>query len=98
MAEYIDRENYCKNICRCSREKCDKAKCPLWTAPAADVREVVRGEWVPCYEMQNVLRDDCTITGEKIFVGYMCSVCGRMERRMEPFCNCGADMREKMEK
>ncbi len=36
MTEYIDRENYCKNICRCSREKCDKDKCPLWAAPAID--------------------------------------------------------------
>lgn len=36
MAEYIDRENYCKSVCRCSRDKCDKDKCPLWAAPAID--------------------------------------------------------------
>lgn len=45
MADYIDRENYCKSICRCSRDKCDKDKCPLWAAPAADVKPVVHAEW-----------------------------------------------------
>lgn len=45
MADYIDRENYCKSICRCSRDKCDKDKCPLWGAPAADVEPVVHAEW-----------------------------------------------------
>lgn len=45
MPEYIDRENYCKSICRCSRDKCDKDKCPLWAAPAADVEPVVHAEW-----------------------------------------------------
>lgn len=45
MAEYIDRENYCKNICRCSSDKCDKGKRPLWSAPAADVEPVVHAEW-----------------------------------------------------
>ncbi len=45
MTDYIDRENYCKSICRCSRDKCDKDKCPLWAAPAADVEPVVNAEW-----------------------------------------------------
>lgn len=45
MPEYIDRENYCKNICRCSSDKCDKDKCPLWAAPAADVEPVTHAEW-----------------------------------------------------
>ena len=42
MAEYIDRENYCKNICHCDNEYCDKESCPIWEAPAADVAPVVR--------------------------------------------------------
>ena len=45
MGDYIDRENYCKTICRCDRDYCDKGKCPIWTAPSADVRPVVRGRW-----------------------------------------------------
>lgn len=70
MAEYIDRENYCKNICRCSREKCDKEKCPIWTAPAADVREVVRGKW-------EWFDEECgtPIDGQDREWGWRCSVC-----------------------
>lgn len=40
--EYIERENYCKNICLCSEDKCEKDKCPIWCASTADVVEVVR--------------------------------------------------------
>lgn len=42
MKKYIDVQDYCENICRCAKDKCDKNKCPIWTAPAADVVEVVR--------------------------------------------------------
>lgn len=45
MGDYIDRENYCKTICRCDRDYCDKGKCPILTAPSAGVRPVVRGRW-----------------------------------------------------
>lgn len=37
MAEYIDREEYCEKHCRCNNEYCDRASCPIWKAPAADV-------------------------------------------------------------
>ncbi|WP_278869963.1 hypothetical protein [Leyella stercorea] len=37
MDEYIDRENYCENICYCSNEYCDRVSCHIWKAPAADV-------------------------------------------------------------
>lgn len=89
MSDYINRQEIVDYI----KQNGFVYATTLETWPAADVREVVRGEWIPCYELQNVLRDDCTITGEKIFVGYKCSLCGRTEQRMEPFCNCGADMR-----
>ena len=46
MAEYIDREEYCKKHCRCSNEYCDKESCPIWKAPAVDVAPVVHGRWV----------------------------------------------------
>ena len=45
MGDYIDRESYCKTICRCDRDYWDKGKCPIWTAPSADVRPAVRGRW-----------------------------------------------------
>lgn len=43
--EYIDREYYCNNICRCPGTECDKTKCPIWIASAADVVPVVHSEW-----------------------------------------------------
>lgn len=46
MAEYIDRENYCENICHCSNKYCDRISCPIWKAPAADVAPVVHGRFV----------------------------------------------------
>lgn len=57
MAEYIERENYCKNQCRCANEYCDKEKCPIWKAPAVDAVVVTRCKdckhkgWVqePCH-------------------------------------------------
>lgn len=45
MAEYIDREEYCKKHCRCNNEYCDKESCPIWKAPVADVAPVVHGTW-----------------------------------------------------
>ena len=36
-SSYIDRAHYCEHICRCNREKCDRASCPIWKAPEADV-------------------------------------------------------------
>lgn len=96
MAEYIDRENYCKNICRCSREKCDKAKCPIWAAPVADVREVVRGKWI-VVEPEYL---NCSVCGEAMYSG--CNSTKEailLKDHWKNFCpNCGADMREKMEK
>jgi len=55
-----------------------------------DVRPVVRGTWIEHYEPYS--------TGEEMLeeqFGYECSICGRWEYEKEPFCNCGADMREK---
>lgn len=83
MSDYIDRENYCKTICRCDREYCDKEKCPIWNAPAADVRPVVRGRW-KYFRKQNKA---------------VCTVCSFERNLDNNFgkaiaCpNCGADMR-----
>lgn len=46
MPEYIDRENYCENLCHSHNEHCDKESCPIWKAPAADVARVVHGCWI----------------------------------------------------
>lgn len=61
----------------------------LKSIPAADVRPVVKAKWVEHYEPYS--------TGEEWVeaqYGYECSICGRWEYEKEPFCNCGADMRE----
>ena len=83
MGDYIDRENYCKTICRCDREYCDKEKCPIWTAPSGDVRPVVRGRWIEKPYLLGTTN--------------VCSVCGEnygMPHGKYNFCpNCGADMR-----
>lgn len=63
MAEYIDRENYCKNICHCDNEYCDKESCPIWEAPAADVASVVRCK-------------DCANFRQNVRGGYWCDEYG----------------------
>lgn len=84
--EYIDRGLYCETICRCNGTACDKSKCPIWNAPAADVAPVVHGEWLP-------VSDDDQYEGE-----YYCSVCNAEEfffgnALFAPFCwHCGAKM------
>lgn len=87
MAEYIDREEYCEKHCRCSNEYCDRASCPIWKAPAADVAPVVHGRW------RALRKYDARRT-------YRCSVCSRTIRlslaidinEYAPYCNCGAKM------
>lgn len=78
MAEYIDRENYCENICRCSNEYCYRISCPIWKAPAADVAPVVRCE-------------DCMfwVSGENECESW--EYCKFLRRDMPPhaFCNFG---------
>ncbi len=34
---YIDRAHYCKHICKCNKDACDRSTCPIWSAPAVDV-------------------------------------------------------------
>lgn len=46
MADYIDRENYCLGVCYYDFLFCDKSRCPIWQAPAADVAEVRHGCWL----------------------------------------------------
>ena len=64
MPEYIDKEKYCAEVCKCNKEKCDKSKCPIWNAPAADVAPVVYGKWevheVDCFTKFAI----CTACGE----------------------------------
>lgn len=52
MAEYIDREDYCENLCHSHNGYCDKESCPIWKAPAADVMEVTH-----CKDCEHSFKD-----------------------------------------
>ena len=84
MADYISRE---AAICEILSEPTD-AHYPSWYTekleqiPAADVRPVVHGSWIP--NPRNPYWLDCTVCGY-----------GKPERTVYSFCpGCGADMRE----
>ena len=80
MAEYIDREDYCENLCHSHNEYCDKESCPIWKAPAADAAPVVHGRWVPFHSQA---------AGD---IQY-CSACEIGFAARMRFCpNCGAKM------
>lgn len=90
MAEYINREEYCENYCRCSNEYCDRQSCPIWKAPAADVEPVVHGRWEGTA--------DGYADGELVYDMWACSECGfnadgAEEKPEWKYCpNCGAKM------
>lgn len=99
MADYISREvaieRFCNVYCGCSPEECGfkiqqdgaeecAAVRALKETPAADVRPVVRGEWV--HEEPN---------GANNFKGcYWCDQCHQPIAHKKNICpNCGAYMR-----
>lgn len=103
MAEFIEREKaleecdwYANEFC-----ECEYAIMPLKGAleiiPAADVRPVVRGKWIPDYDYAEYDYDGSTPLPEplKFQDGWQCSLCGWYMPSETNFCpNCGADMRE----
>lgn len=64
---------------------------------AADVRPVVRGRWIEKYGPKLGEDKNHRIHAWYGVIGYTCSICGRFEKKKEPFCNCGADMRPENE-
>ena len=65
--------------------------------PAADVRPVVRGKWIPDYDYAEYDYDGSTPLTEplKFQDGWQCNLCGGYMPSEANFCpNCGADMRE----
>ena len=107
MAEYIDREKILDAISEQRRfylherdGETDMEKLYLlWGSdnalttmedimsdiPAADVAPVVHGRWI-----KEVYIDPYGADWTK----YRCSLCGRVEIKKEPYCNCGAKMEE----
>lgn len=99
MPEYIDKEKYCAEVCKCNEEKCDKSKCPIWNAPAADVAPVVHGKWI---EVTRSVYCGMNKQGNPIYRDrnvYYCSKCSRKTVIKEKCCpNCGAKMDLKEDK
>lgn len=92
MADYIDREKYCNEICKCNEKKCDKPKCPIWKAPLADVVPVVYASWIKCFDEREVL--NCN-SG----TAFQCSNCkrraGHKQIKFYGYCpRCGAKMKK----
>lgn len=89
MAEYIDREDYCRNRCRCDEKRCIRAICPIWKAPKADVAPVRHGRWITTAYTTISKRGRITQN-----VKYTCSECKRGNgRKRSNYCpNCGARM------
>ena len=93
MAEYIEREAVLAKAQEvyhwCGHENRYGDFIPanaVLGIPTADVAPVAHGEW-----MQRVIeRSDSD--GDWLAVEYHCSLCGRIEYRKEPYCNCGAKM------
>lgn len=79
MPKYINLDDYCKNVCKCNADSCDKEKCSLWSAPTADVVAVVR-----CKDCKYYI-------GCGMYDGNSVYVCSRMRTMKLPndFCNCG---------
>ena len=68
----------------------------IQNAPAVDAVEVVHGRWVEEHK-HTWIPVEYDKDGEPILhdvVFYRCNLCGRIEGKKEPFCNCGADMRD----
>lgn len=86
MSEYIDKEKLLNKI----KNRINNPAIIGWlfsiidTIPSADVRPVVRGEWIECFE-----------DWRKQIVGDKCSICGFEHYGSRyNFCpNCGRDMR-----
>lgn len=93
--EYVERDEFIKRlrgeyIAKYPLEFClglFAAANELEDAPAADVVEVRHGEWREDTEYYDDDYSECNV--RKVFV---CSRCGRSERKKEPYCNCGAKM------
>ena len=92
--EYISKEAAIRKFEKfrddCEEENDERAAgifndciCELQDIPAADVAPVVHGEWV-----KEVYIDPYGADWTK----YRCNLCGRVEIKKEPYCNCGAKM------
>lgn len=104
MSDYISREAAIQAICnQCEANgNCGHTcaiVCAIEPIPAADVRPVSQGKWIPDYDYAEYDFDGSTPLSEprKFQDGWQCSLCGGYMPSETNFCpNCGADMREEI--
>lgn len=93
MSRYIDADAI---VIRVERGICDDGlifipmrdvQKSIDITPTADVVEVKHGELKPYNEYYDDEYSECNV--RKV---YACSICGRLEKYKEPYCNCGAKM------
>ena len=86
MADYIKRAEALKDFESCNAENPrwtpQRVKTLLLRQPAADVAEVVHGQWISFLDGDHIMPERY----------YRCSRCGRVESRRQPYCHCGAKM------
>ena len=104
MTEYIEREAAEEAIYDAKEidsinpiTKYNNIYYALQTVPAADVVEVVHGEWI-----EEIIESYIPLEWDESdnlivhhYKRYRCSLCGRVEGKEEPYCNCGAKMNGK---
>lgn len=91
MSEYIDRDLTVQKIVNIGNENYE-GKYPnigmvhaaqiVKSMPSSDVAPVIHAEWISFLYGENIMPERY----------YRCSKCGRVERRREPYCHCGAKM------
>nr|DAJ44310.1 MAG TPA: DNA-directed RNA polymerase [Caudoviricetes sp.] len=88
--EYIRRDAAMKAVasqygaCRSPAQNrmIDEIRNKIRRMPAADVAEVVHGQWISFLDGDHIMPERY----------YRCSRCGRVESRRQPYCHCGAKM------
>lgn len=85
------KDIYCKecnnyNGVRCRACDFDDSMSVIDDAPTLDYAPVRRGEWIEC-ACDDPYRHTCNMR-------YRCSECGRFALDQEPYCHCGARMKE----
>ena len=88
MADYINREKYCNEICHCNQNYCDKLSCPIWKAPSENVAPVVRGKWITPHWKNSTHCAYCSVCGEEAQHGEYNGV----QKHYKLCPACGADL------
>lgn len=95
MKDYIEREAACELLAMALDDDWEPeyAADRMNEIPAADVRPVVRGKWIPDYDYAEYDYDGSTPLAEprKFQDGWQCSLCGGYMPSETNFCpNCGS--------